>query len=54
MEAFLHSKYYKDTESNILSASPAGEIRLGFSLDTLSLFVSDGTRWFKFELEDAS
>jgi len=52
METILTTLYYKDSELNIVSEDPAGVIRVGFSTDTLSLFISDGTRWYKYEFEE--
>ena len=53
MDITTATRFYKDFEMNILAEKPDGEIRVGFALDTKSFFISDGTRWYKFELKKA-
>ena len=51
MDISTVTEFYKDFEMNILEEDPAGDVRIGFSLDTKAFFISDGVRWFKFELQ---
>lgn len=52
METITATRYYKDFEVNILAEDAAGEIRIGFSLDSKCFFISDGSRWYKYQLTE--